>query len=53
MSMSNTKSGVTDRRRKTRRKVSIEETLCMVLDDLRGECSVAELYLRHQWPKKV
>ncbi len=43
MSMSNTEKTVKDIRRKTRRKFSTEEKIRIVLDSLRGECSVAEL----------
>ena len=43
MSMSNTEKTVKDVRRRTRRKFSTEEKIRIVLDGLRGECSVAEL----------
>jgi|MEHZ01.5.fsa_nt_MEHZ011555889.1_3 hypothetical protein len=43
MSMSNTEKTVTDIRRKTRRKFCTEEKIRIVLDDLRGESSIAEL----------
>ena len=43
MSMSNTEKTVKDIRRKTRCKFSTEEKIRIVLDGLRGECSVAEL----------
>ena len=46
MSMSNTEKVVKDIRRKTRRKFSTEEKFRIVLDGLRGECSVAELCRR-------
>ena len=46
MSMSNTEKVVKDIRRKTRRKFSTEEKIRIVLDGLRGECSVAELCRR-------
>ena len=42
MSMSNTEKVGKDIRRKTRRKFSTEEKIRIVLDGLRGECSVAE-----------
>ena len=45
MSMSNTTKRVKDIRRKTRRKFSSEEKIRIVLEGLRGECSIAELYL--------
>jgi transposase len=46
MSMSNTEKAVKDLRRKTRRKFSAEEKNRIVLDGLRGEDSIAELYRR-------
>ena len=46
MSMSNTEKHVKDIRRKTRRKFSSEEKIRIVLDGLRGEYSIAELYRR-------
>ena len=46
MSMSNTTKRVKDIRRKTRRKFSSEEKICIVLDGLRGEYSIAELCRR-------
>ena len=46
MSMSNTEKRVKEIRRKTRRKFSSEEKIRIVLDGLRGECSVAELCRR-------
>ena len=52
MSMSNTTKRVKEIRRKTRRKFSSEEKIRIVLDGLRGESSVAELYLRNDWLKK-
>ena len=52
MSLSNTEKQVKDIRRKTRRKFSAEEKIRMVLDGLRGEYSIAELYLRNDWLKK-
>jgi transposase-like protein len=50
--MSNTEKTVKDIRRNTRRKFSTEEKIRIVLDGLRGEISVAELYLRNDWLKK-
>jgi len=44
--MSNTEKVVKDIRRKTRRKFSTDEKIRIVLDGLRGECSVAELCCR-------
>lgn len=41
--MSNTEQAVKDVRRKTRRKFSSQEKIRIVLDGLRGECSVVEL----------
>ena len=52
MSMSNTTKRVKEIRRKTRRKFSSEEKIRIVLDGLRGESSIAELYLRNDWLKK-
>ena len=52
MSMSNTTKLVKEIRRKTRRKFSSEEKIRIVLDGLRGESSIAELYLRNDWLKK-
>ena len=52
MSLSNTEKQVKDIRRKTRRKFSSEEKIRIVLDGLRGEYSIAELYLRNDWLKK-
>ena len=46
MSLSNTEKHVKDIRRKTRRKFSTEEKIRIVLDDLRGESSIAELCRR-------
>ena len=46
MSMSNTEKTVKDIRRNTRRKFSTEEKIRIVLDGLRGECSIAELCRR-------
>ena len=43
MSMSNTTKRVKDIRRNTRRKFSSEEKIRIVLDELRGESSIAEL----------
>jgi len=43
MSVSNTTKRVKEIRRKTRRKFSSEEKIRMVLEGLRGECSIAEL----------
>ena len=43
MSMSNTEKAVKGIRRNTRRKFSSEEKIRIVLDGLRGECSIAEL----------
>jgi len=50
--MSNTNKRVKEIRRKTRRKFSSEEKIRIVLDGLRGESSIAELYLRNDWLKK-
>jgi len=47
MSMSSTEKTVKDIRRKTRRKFSTEEKIRIVLDGLRRESSVAELF-RHE-----
>ena len=52
MSLSNTEKHLKDIRRKTRRKSSSEEKIRIVLDDLRCEYSIAELYLRNDWLKK-
>ena len=52
MSMSNTTKRVKEIRRKTRRKFSSEEKIRIALDGLRGESSIAELYLRNDWLKK-
>ena len=41
--MSNTEKQVKDIRRNTRRKFSLEEKAWIILDELRGEYSVAEL----------
>ncbi len=46
MSMSNTTKRVKEIRRKTRRKFSSEEKIRIVLEGLRGECSIAELCRR-------
>ncbi len=46
MSMSNTEKQVKDIRRNTRRKLSSEEKIRIVLDGLRGEYSIAELCRR-------
>ncbi len=46
MSMSNTEKRVKDIRRKTRRNISTEEKIQIVLDGLRGEVSFAELCRR-------
>ena len=59
MSMSNTEKHVKDIRRKTRRKFSSEEKIRIVLDGLRGEYSIAELWrkeginnnLYYRWSK--
>lgn len=59
MSLSNTEKAVKDIRRKTRRKFSTVEKIRVVLDGLRGECSVAELcrkeginpHLYYRWSK--
>jgi len=56
--MSNTEKTVKDVRRKTRRKFSTEEKIRIVLDGLRGECSVAELCRKeginpNLWQKSV
>ena len=47
MSLSNTEKHVKDIRRKARRKLSSEENIRIVLDGLRAEYSIAELYLRN------
>ena len=52
MSLSNTEKHVKDIHRKTRRKFSSEEKIRIVLDGLRGEYSIAELYLRNDGLKK-
>ena len=44
--MSNTEKTVKEIRRKTRRKFSTEEKIRIVLEGLRGECSIAELCRR-------
>ena len=41
--MSNTEKTVKEIRRKTRRKFSTEEKIRIVLEGLRGKCSIAEL----------
>ena len=46
MSMSNTTKRVKEIRRKTRRKFSSEEKIRIILEGLRGECSIAELCRR-------
>jgi transposase len=46
MSVSNTTKRVKEIRRNTRRKFSSEEKIRIVLDGLRGESSIAELYCR-------
>ena len=46
MSLSTTEKHAKDIRRKTRRKVSSEEKIRIVLDGLRGEYSIAELCRR-------
>ena len=46
MSMSNTTKRVKEIRRKTRRKLSAEEKIRIVLDGLRGESSIVELCRR-------
>jgi transposase len=46
MSMSNTTKRVKEIRRNTRRKFSSEEKIRIVLEGLRGECSIAELCRR-------
>jgi transposase len=46
MSVSNTTKRVKEIRRKTRRKFSSEEKIHIVLEGLRGECSIAELCRR-------
>lgn len=43
MSMSSTEKQINDLRGKTRRKLSSEEKIRIVLDGLKGEYSVAEL----------
>ena len=52
MSLSNTEKPVKDIRQKTRHNFSSEENIRIVLDGLRGEYSIAELYLRNNWLKK-
>ena len=52
MSMSNTTKRVKEIHRKTRGKFSSEENIRIVLDRLRGESSIAELYLRNDLLKK-
>ena len=47
MSVSNTTKRVKEIRRKTRRKFSPEERIRIVLEGLRGECSIAEVYRQH------
>jgi transposase len=44
--MSNTTKRVKEIRRKTRRKFSSEEKIRIVLDGLRGKCSIAKLCRR-------
>ena len=56
MSVSNTTKRVKEIRRKTRRKFSSEEKIRIVLEGLRGDCSLAELCLReginsNRWSK--
>jgi transposase len=59
MSVSNSEKAVKEIRRKTRRKFSTEEKIRIVLEGLRGECSIAELCrkervnqnLCHRWSK--
>ena len=46
MSVSNTTKRVKEIRRKTRRKFSSEEKIRIILEGLRGECSIAELCRR-------
>ena len=46
MSMSNTTKWVKEIRRKIRRRFSSEEKIRIVLEGLRGECSIAELCRR-------
>jgi transposase len=46
MSVSNTTKRVKEIRRNTRRKFSSEEKIRIVLEGLRGECSIAELCRR-------
>ena len=46
MSVSNITKRVKEIRRKTRRKFSSEEKIRIVLEGLRGECSIAELCRR-------
>jgi transposase len=53
MSMSNTTKRVKEIRRKTRRKLSSEEKIRIVLEGLRGECSIAELCRREGINSKV
>ena len=53
MSMSNTEKRVKDIRRNTRRKFYTEEKIRIVPNGLRGESSIAELYLCNDWLKKV
>tara|TARA_B110000503_G_scaffold84689_1_gene128873 strand:+ start:5054 stop:5191 length:138 start_codon:yes stop_codon:yes gene_type:complete len=44
---------IKDIRRQTRRTFSTEEKVRTVLDSLRWECSVGELYLREEWLKNI
>lgn len=46
MSMSNTEKQIKEIRRRNRRNHSAEEKIRIVLDGLRGECSIAELCRR-------
>ena len=46
MRLSNTTKRVKEIRRKTRRKFSSEEKIRIVLEGLRGECSIVELCRR-------
>lgn len=46
MTLSSSEKHIKDIRRKTRRKFSSEENIRIVLDGLRGECSIAELCRR-------
>jgi transposase-like protein len=48
----NPESVVHEIKRKTRRKYSAEEKICIVLQGLRGEESIAELLLRNRFLKK-